>query len=113
MGEEVNMPKLKEKELLEEFEYFIRNIPKHITSDRHSPLNKHGRACAQIEALIKIFYAKEISAGPMKEDIPQPDLVEWLRGLNQAATAMKDHYVMKATTQLIAMMRKEKKNELQ
>ena len=47
------MSKLKEEELLEEFEYFTKNIPKHITSDEHSPLNKHGRACEQIVALIK------------------------------------------------------------
>lgn len=47
------MNKLNEKELLEEFEYFTKSTSKHITSDKHSPLNKHGRACEQIKALIE------------------------------------------------------------
>ena len=98
------MNDFKEKELLEEFEYFTKNIPKRITSDKHSPLNKHGRACEQIVALIKIFYAKEVSTGPIKKDIPERDLIEWLQGLNQAATAMKDYCVMKATTQLLEII---------
>lgn len=106
------MSKITEKELLEEFEYFTKNIPKHITSDTHSPLNKHGRACVRIVELIKIFFAKEISSGPIKEDISRPILAEWLEGINQAATAMKDHYVMKATMQLIGMIKEEKKARL-
>lgn len=62
------------------------------------------RAEQQIRDLIQIFFAKEISAGPIKKDISRPDLTEWLQGINQAATAVNDYYVMKATTQLIEMM---------
>ena len=61
-------------------------------------------AYKQIRELIKIFFAKEISAGPIKKDISQPDLIKWLQGINQAATAVKDYYVMKATIQLIEMI---------
>lgn len=64
----------------------------------------YGDAKRQIKNLIKIFYAKEISKGRIKKDIPQPDLVKWLQGLNQAATAMKDNYTMKATIQLLEMI---------
>lgn len=73
---------------------------------------KDDRVYKRIVELIKIFYAKEISSGPIKEDISRPVLAEWLEGINQAATAMKDHYVMKATTQLIGMIREIEKARL-
>ena len=67
---------------------------------------KDDRVYKRIVELIKIFFAKEISSGPIKKDISRPVLIEWLQGINQAATVVKDHYVMKATTQLIAMLQK-------
>jgi len=67
-------------------------------------LGKNKQAYKQIVDLIKIFYAKEIPTGPIKKDISQSDLIEWLQGINQAATAVKDYYVMKATIQLIEMI---------
>ena len=70
------------------------------------------RAYKRIVELIKIFFAKEVSSGPIKEDISRPVLTEWLEGINQAATAVKDHYVMKATTQLIAMLSETEKARL-
>ena len=73
---------------------------------------KDDRAYKQIVELIKIFFAKEVSSGPIKKDISRSVLIEWLQGINQAATAVKDHYVMKATTQLIAMIKEEKKAKL-
>ncbi len=62
---------------------------------------KDDRVYKRIVELIKIFFAKEISSGPIKEDITRPVLIKWLEGINQAATSVNDDYVMKATTQLI------------
>ncbi len=70
---------------------------------------KDDRVYKRIVEVIKIFYAKEISSGTIKEEISRQVLTEWLEGINQAATAMKDKYVMKATTQLIAMIKEEMK----
>jgi len=83
------MSKLNEKELLKELDKAV---------------GFKVAAYKQIRELIKIFFAKEISAGPIKKDISQPDLIKWLQGINQAATAVKDYYVMKATTQLIKII---------
>ncbi len=83
------MSKLKEKELLKELDKAV---------------GFKVVAYKQIRELIKIFYAKEISSGPIKKEISRPVLIEWLEGINQAATAMKDEYVMKATTQLIEII---------
>ena len=62
------------------------------------------RAYKRIVELIKIFFAKEISSGPIKKDISRPVLIAWLQGINQAAAAVNDDYVMKATTQLIEIL---------
>jgi len=86
------MSKLNEKELLKELDKAV---------------GFKVAAYKQIRELIKIFFAKEISEGPIKKDIPQPDLIEWLQGINQSATAVKDHYVMKATIQLIEMLQQK------
>lgn len=81
-------------------EYFVINKDKEFMEK----IPQLQQAHLQIRELIKIFFAKEISAGPIKKDISQPDLIEWLQGISQAATAVKDYYVMKATTQLIEMI---------
>ncbi len=104
------MSKLNQEELLKllgmavqnAIEYFVINKDKEFIAK----IPKLQQAHLQIRELIKILFAKEISAGPIKKDISQPDLIEWLQGINQAATAVKDYYVMKATTQLIEMIQK-------
>lgn len=94
------MSKLKEKDLLLWLGFwFTQEFPP-------GNLDEEQKAYKRIVELIKIFFAKEISSGPIKKDISQPDLVEWLKGINQAATAVKDYYVMKATTQLLEMIQK-------
>lgn len=90
------MSKLNEKELLKELDKAV---------------GFKVAAYKQIRELIKIFFAKEISAGPIKKDISRPDLVQWLQGINQAATAVKDYYVIKATTQLIVVLKTQKIQE--
>ena len=92
------MSKLKEKELLLWLGFwFTQELPP-------GNLNEEQKAYKRIVELIKIFFAKEISSGPIEEDISRPVLIAWLQGINQAATAVNDDYVMKATTQLIEMM---------
>ena len=73
---------------------------------------KDDRIYKRIVELIKIFFAKEISSGPIKEDISQVVLIKWLEGINETATSVNDDYVMKATMQLIAMLQETKKAEL-
>ncbi len=65
---------------------------------------KEDEILSRLKVVIKIFFAKEISSGPIKEEISRRVLIEWLQGINQAATAVEDHYVMKATMQLIGMV---------
>lgn len=97
------MSKLKEKQLI--------NIIEEVFKNWADIDEKYWQAEKQIKALIKIFYAKEISKGPIKKDISKSDLIEWLQGINQSATAVKDYYVMKATTQLIEIIKKPEVTE--
>lgn len=94
------MSKLKEKDLLE----WLEQAHKYFTFE---PPEKDDRIYKRIVEFIKIFYAKEISSGPIEEDISRPVLIAWLQGINQAATSVNDDYVMKATTQLIEMIQKK------
>ena len=107
------MSKITEKELLGRsgamYSYAIAHMQKMGLSEKKR--NEFKEAHKQIRELIKIFYAKEISEGPIKKDIPRPDLVQWLQGINQAATAVKAHYDMKVTTQLIVMLKTQKIQE--
>ncbi len=100
------MSKLKEKDLLrvlrkwtdfyKPIHFRQKKLPHWLPEDE--------RVLQRLVELIKIFFAKEVSSGPIKKDITRPVLIEWLQGINQAATAVKDHYVMKATTQLIEII---------
>ncbi len=92
------MKKLKENDLLERLKVWRSSAIIYLAE---LWTKKDDRVYKKIVELIKIFFAKEVSSGPIKEDISRPVLIEWLQGINQSATAMKDHYVMKATTQLI------------
>jgi len=97
------MSKLEEKELLKTLLFWKEMLIK----QKDVWAEHDEQAYKQIVYLIKILFAKEISEGPIKKDISQPELIGWLQGINQAATAVKDYYVMKATTQLIEMAAKK------
>ncbi len=110
------MNKLKEKELLNAIEeifvghniWLIEGKTKQQVIDIFSagPQKLREKCYQRIVELIKIFFAEEISSGPIKEDISRPVLIEWLQGINQAATSVHDDYVMKATAQLIDELRR-------
>ncbi len=97
------MSKLEEKDILGRLKVW-RSCAKIYLAELWT--KKDARVYKRIVELIKIFFAEEISSGPIKEDISRPVLIEWLQGINQAATAVNDHYVMKATTQLIEILQR-------
>lgn len=105
------MSKLKEKDILGRLKVWRSSAITYLLGSGNSIdlsaelwTKKDDRVYKQVVELIKIFYAEEISSGPIKKDISRSVLIEWLEGINQAATAVKDHYVMKATMQLIGMV---------